>query len=104
VLRVLRRGRSTAWFGAGVFTPSRRFLRHERLPAGMLITGAQGGTAAASLGLEDVLVTAVDGRRVGRSIAGYCAAMRGHGSGDTVELTVIRTAGGSEQPVRVKLD
>ena len=104
VLGDLRRGRSTAWFGAGVSTPSRRFLRRERLPAGVLVTGAQAGTAAASLGLSDVLVTAVDGRRVGRSFAGYCAAMGRHGSGDTVELSVIRTAGGLEQPVRVKLD
>jgi S1-C subfamily serine protease len=104
VLADLRRGRSRAWFGAGVFTPSERFLRRERLPAGVLVTGAQGGTAAASSGLEDVLVTAVDGRRVGRSLAGYCTAMGRHRSGDTVELTVIRTAGGEEQAVRVKLE
>jgi S1-C subfamily serine protease len=104
VLRDLRRGRSRAWFGAGVLTPSKRFLRRERLPAGVLVTGAQGGTAAASFGLEGVLMTAVNGRRVGRSLAGYCRAMGRHRSGDTVELRVIRTAGGSEQPVRVKLD
>jgi putative serine protease PepD len=104
VLADLRRGRSRAWFGAGVFTPSERFLRRERLPAGVLVTGAQGGTAAASSGLEDVLVTAVDGKRVGRSLAGYCTAMGRHRSGDTVELTVIRTAGGEEQAVRVKLE
>jgi S1-C subfamily serine protease len=104
VLGDLRRGRSRAWFGAGVFTPSKRFLRRERLPAGVLISGVQGGTGAAAAGLDEVLVTAVDGKRVGRSLAGYCAAMRSHHSGDTVELSVIRTAGGSEQPVRVKLD
>jgi S1-C subfamily serine protease len=51
-----------------------------------------------------VLVTKVDGRRVGRSLAGYCRAMARHRSGDTVELTVIRSAGGFEQPVRVKLE
>jgi putative serine protease PepD len=104
VLRDLRQGRSRAWFGAGVFTPSERFLRRERLPAGVLVTGAQGGTAAAGSGLEDVLVTKVDGRRVGRSLAGYCSAMGRHRSGDTVELSVVRSAGGSEQPVRVKLE
>jgi S1-C subfamily serine protease len=104
VLDDLRNGHSRAWFGAGVFTPSERFLRRERLPEGVLVTGAQGGTAAASSGMEDVLVTAVDGRRVGRSLAGYCAAMGRHRSGDTVELTVIRTAGGQEQAVRVKLE
>jgi S1-C subfamily serine protease len=104
VLGDLGRGRSRAWFGAGVFTPSARFLRRERLPAGVLVTGVQGGTAAASSGLDDVLVTAVNGRRVGRSLAGYCSAMARHHSGDTVELSVIRTAGGSEQAVPVKLD
>jgi S1-C subfamily serine protease len=104
VLGDLRRGRSRAWFGAGVFTPSTRFLHRERLPAGVLITGVQGGTGAAAAGLDGVLVTAVDGKAVGRSLAGYCAAMARHHSGDTVELSVIRTAGGSEQPVRVKLE
>jgi S1-C subfamily serine protease len=104
VLGDLREGRSRAWFGAGVFTPSARFLRRERLPAGVLVIGAQGGTAAAGSGLEDVLVTKVDGRRVGRSLAGYCSAMGKHRSGDTVELTVVRSAGGSEQAVRVKLE
>jgi len=104
VLGDLRRGRSRAWFGAGVFTPPKRFLRRERLPAGVLITGVQGGTGAAAAGLDEVLVTAVDGKPVGRSLAGYCAAMGRHHSGDTVELSVIRTAGGTEQPVRVKLD
>jgi S1-C subfamily serine protease len=104
VLGDLRRGRSRAWFGAGMITPSERFLRRERLPAGVLVTGAQGGTAAVGSGLEGVLVTRVDGRRVGRSLAGYCSAMGRHRSGDTVELTVVRAAGGSEQPVRVKLE
>jgi S1-C subfamily serine protease len=104
VLGDLRRGRSRAWFGAGVFTPSTRFLHRERLPAGVLITGVQGGTGAAAAGLGGVLMTAVDGKAVGRSLAGYCAAMARHHSGDTVELSVIRTAGGSEQPVRVKLE
>lgn len=104
VLDDLGRGRSRAWFGAGVFTPSERFLRRERLPDGVLVTAAQGGTAAADAGIEDVLVTAVDGKRVGRSLAGYCQAMGKHRSGDTVELTVIRSAGGSEQPIRVKLE
>ena len=104
VLGDLGRGRSRGWFGAGVLTPSARFLHRERLPAGVLVTGVQGGTPAASSGLDDVLVTAVDGRPVGRSLAGYCDAMARHHSGDTVELSVIRTAGGSEQAVRVKLD
>jgi putative serine protease PepD len=103
VLRDLRRGRSRAWFGAGVFTPSRRFLRRERLPAGVLLTGAQAGTPAAAAGLENVLLTAVDGRRVGRSMSGYCTAIGRRRSGATVELTVIRTAGGAEQAVRVEL-
>jgi S1-C subfamily serine protease len=104
VLDDLRRGRSRAWFGAGVVTPSERFLHRERLPAGVLLTGAQGGTGAASSGLDEVLMTEVDGRRVGRSLPGYCRAMARHRSGDAVELTVIRTAGGSEQTVRVKLE
>ena len=104
VLDDLSQGRSRAWFGAGLFTPSERFLRRERLPPGLLLSGVQGGTAAAGSGLDEVLMTAVDGKRVGRSLAGYCQAMHGHQSGDRLELTVIRTAGGPEQRVRVKLE
>jgi S1-C subfamily serine protease len=104
VLRDLRRGRSRAWFGAGMLAPPGSFLHRERLPAGVLLLGAQGGTSASAFGLEDVLLTAVDGKRVRTSIASYCRALRGRRSGDTVELTVIRTAGGVEQAVSVKLD
>jgi S1-C subfamily serine protease len=100
----LRHGRSRAWFGAGLITPSRGFLRRERLPAGLLLTGVQGGTSAASLGLDDVLVTAVDGRRVRSSLASYCRAIGRRRSGDTIDLRIIRTAGGSAQTVRVRLD
>jgi S1-C subfamily serine protease len=104
VLADLRRGRSRAWFGSGLITPSRRFLRRSRLPAGLLLTGAKGGTSASALALDDVLLTAVAGRHVRTSLASYCHALRRQRSGDTVELRVIRTAGGSEQAVRVKLD
>jgi S1-C subfamily serine protease len=104
VLGSLRRGRSAAWFGAGVLTPSKRFLQRERLPDGVLLTGVQGGTDAAGAGLDDVLVTAIDGKRVGRSLAGYCQAMAPHKSGDAVDLSVVRTAGGAPQRVRVKLE
>jgi S1-C subfamily serine protease len=104
VLRDLRRGRSRAWFGAGLVTPSLRFLRRERLPSGMLLTGAQGGTSASELGLEDVLVTGVNGRRVGRSLSSYCRALGRSRSGDTVTLRVIRSAGGEAQTIRAKLD
>jgi S1-C subfamily serine protease len=103
VLRDLRRGRSRGWFGAGLVTPSRRFLRNERLPAGLFVTGAQGGTSAAALGIQGVLLTSVDGHPVGRSLARYCRAMRGHRSGQTVELGVVRTAGGAVQAVPVTL-
>jgi S1-C subfamily serine protease len=103
VLRDLRRGRSRGWFGAGLVTPSRRFVRDERLPAGLFVTGAQGGTSAAALGIEGVLLTSVDGHPVGRSLARYCRAMRGHRSGETVELGVVRTAGGAVQAIRATL-
>jgi S1-C subfamily serine protease len=104
VLDDLSRGRSRAWFGAGVVTPPSSFLRRQHLPPGVLLTGVQGGTGAADSGLDEVLMTAVDGKRVGRSLQGYCQAMAKHRSGDAVEITVIRRAGGPEQRVRVKLE
>jgi S1-C subfamily serine protease len=104
VLADFRHGRSRAWFGAGILTPPPRLLKRESLPPGVLLTGAQDGTSAADLRLEDVLVTAIDGRRVRSSLASYCRAIGKRRSGDTIHISVITTAGGAEQTVAVELD
>jgi S1-C subfamily serine protease len=104
VLAELRDGRSRAWFGAGLLTPPPGVLERESLPAGMLVTAAQDGTSAADLRLEQVLITAIGGRRVGSSIASYCRAVGDAKTGDRRDLTVVAGPGQGEQTVSVKFD
>src|SRR5215211_6575862 len=94
LLAEFREGRSRAWFGAGLLTP----------PPGMFATAAQDGTSAADLRLEQVLITAVDGRPLKSSLASYCEAVGDAASGDELDLTVIAGPRGREQTVPVKLD
>ena len=104
VLADFREGRSRAWFGAGLLTPPPAILARERLPAGMLATTAQDGTSAAELRLEEVLITAIDGRRVRSSLASYCEAVADVESGESRDMTVIAGPGRREQTVAVEFD
>ena len=103
VLADFRDGRSRAWFGAGLLTPPPGVLERQHLPSGLLVTAAQDGTSAADLRLEQVLLTQVDGRRIGSSLAGYCKAAGDAGSGDERKLTVI-AGGRREQTVAVEFN
>jgi len=104
LLADFREGRSRAWFGAGLLTPPPGVLARERLPAGILATSAQDGTSAAELRLEEVLITAVGGTRVGSSLASYCEAVSDVESGESRDMTVIAGPGGREQTVSVEFD
>jgi S1-C subfamily serine protease len=94
VLADFRQGRSRAWFGAGLLTPPPGVLEREQLPAGILATAAQDGTSAADLRLEEVLITRIDGRRIGSTLASYCRAVGDVESGEKRDLTVIAGPGG----------
>ena len=104
LLADFREGRSRAWFGAGLLTPPPGVLARERLPAGILATSAQDGTSAAELRLEEVLITAIGGTRVGSSLASYCDAVSDVESGESRDITVIAGPGGREQTVSVEFD
>jgi S1-C subfamily serine protease len=104
VLSDLREGRSRGWFGAGLLTPPPGILRRQRLPAGMLVTSAQEGTTAEKLRLEEVLITAIDGRRVGSSLASYCRAVGDVQSGDELDMTVLIGPGRRQQTLSVEFD
>jgi putative serine protease PepD len=104
VLSDFRQGRSRAWFGAGLLTPPPGILRRQGLPPGMLVTGAQDGTTAERLRLEEVLLTAVGGRPVRSSLASYCKAVGDVQSGDELDMTVLTGPGGKRQTVSVEFD
>jgi putative serine protease PepD len=104
VLSDLREGRSRAWFGAGLLTPPPGILQRQGLPPGMLVTAAQEGTTAERLRLEEVLITAIDGKRVGSSLASYCGAVGDAQSGDERDLTVFTGPGRKRQTLSVEFD
>jgi serine protease DegQ len=104
VLADFRDGRSRAWFGAGLLTPPPGILQRQELPPGMLVTTAQDGTSAEELRLEEVLITAIDGKPVKSSLASYCDAAGDVESGDELDVTVIAGPGGKEQTVPVEFD
>jgi S1-C subfamily serine protease len=104
VLDDFRSGHSRGWFGAGLLPPPPALLARARLPDGMLVTGAQEGTSAADQRIEDVLLTKIDGKRVGSTLASYCRAAGGARSGDRHDMTVITRAGGREQTVAVEFN
>jgi serine protease Do len=104
VLDDFRDGRSRAWFGAGLLTPPPGVLQRQQLPPGMLVTAAQDGTSADELRLEEVLITAIDGKPVKASLASYCNAVGDAESGDELDVTVIAGPSRREQTVRVEFD
>ena len=101
ILGDLRDGRSLGWFGAGLLAPPPRFLESRRLPEGLLVTTAAEGTSAATIGLEEVLVTEIGGRAVGGTLASYCGAVEGIESGEARSVKVITGPRGRAQTVRV---
>jgi putative serine protease PepD len=104
LLSEFRDGRSRAWFGAGLLTPPPEILRRARLPAGMLVTAAEDGTTAEELRLEEVLITSIEGQRVGSSLASYCRAVGDVQSGEELEMTVFTGPGRKQQTLSVEFD
>jgi S1-C subfamily serine protease len=104
VLEDLRESRSLGWFGAGLLVPPPALLRREGLPDGMLATGAVEGTSAETVGLEEVLITEIGGRRVEGNLESYCDAVEGVSSGDSRSVRVIAGARGRSQTVRVEFE
>jgi S1-C subfamily serine protease/pSer/pThr/pTyr-binding forkhead associated (FHA) protein len=99
----LRRGRSQRWLGTGLLPPPRRVLRRAGRP-GLLVTTAVPGTAAAAIGLEGVLLTALNDQPLDGTIADYCRAMEGTDSGEVVEVEAVVEPGGAPKVLEVELD
>ena len=73
----------------------------ERLPDGLLAASATEGTSAEAIGLEDVLITEIGGRSVGRTMSSYCEAVAGVESGDARPVKLIAGPRRVERTVRV---
>jgi len=104
VFGTLRTGRSIGWAGLGLDYPEPEDLRRSRLPEGMFASRAVEGSPArrAGFGQESLLLAAVNGRRVGSTLAGYCTAVEGIASGATATFTVVGVRSGRARKVRVR--
>lgn len=103
VAPTLRGGKSIGWSGMGFEYPAQGAGRG---PSGLLVAGAVRGTAAARAGFgrSPLVVTAIDGNGVDRSIASYCDAVRGIGSGDSATFTVVSPRGGRPRELQVAFE
>jgi serine protease Do len=90
VLPRLERGGSTGWTGLTFAFPTLKQLVDRRLPSGLIITGATDGTGVSLQRLDygSEMLVAVDDRPVGTTMATYCRAVAGLGSGDYAKLTL----------------
>jgi 2-alkenal reductase len=101
VLSTLRRGRSLGWPGFSLQVPSQRFLSRQHLPDGIVAGAAAPGSGAAEAGFDraEVLLYAIDGRRLRRDMTSYCEAVRGLRG--PVDIDVIEKPRGKPRRVTV---
>jgi S1-C subfamily serine protease len=104
VLDTLRTGRSIGWTGASLGYPPAADLADRGLPQGLWIQGIVPGTGAAQAGLkEGDYVVAVNGKPVGATLSGWCAAAAGVESGQTAELA-LDAGQGRQRRVTVRFE
>ena len=101
VVADLRDGRSQRWLGVGMIPAPKRVVRRVGR-SGLLVTTAVPGTAAAAVGFEGVLLTALNGEALDGTIAGYCRATEGLESGDTVDAEAIVKPGGAPRALHAR--
>ena len=104
VLGVLREGDSIASIGVSFGYPESASLDAGNLPEGVLVQGTLPDSGAARAGLvSGDLIVAVNGRPLDRTLAGWCAAAQGIGSGETAELQ-LGLPDGATRSVDVRFD
>jgi S1-C subfamily serine protease len=105
VLPALERGHSLGWTGLTFAFPTLKELIERRLPSGLFITGAVNGTPVSLLRVDfgSEMLVAVNDRPVGTTMATYCRAVAGLGSGDAAMLTLARRDPSGIQVRQLKL-
>jgi len=104
VLDELRAGRSSGWMGARFDFPSAADVAGYGYPSGLWIGGVIPGSGAERAGLHDGdYVFSVDGRPVGTTLSGWCAAAGDVRTGQLARLGVIRE-GRRRETVPVRFD
>jgi S1-C subfamily serine protease len=105
VVERLRAGRSAGWMGAQLGYPVPVDVSRFDYPPGLWITGVLPGSGAARAGMRagDYIVR-VDGRPVGTTLAGWCAAAGDLRSGQVARVELIRVTDSSRATVPVRFD
>ena len=99
VTSVLRRRRSLAWTGLSLDYPTPDELEREGLPPGLKIDGVVEGTGERVNGL----LVAVNDKPIDNSLASYCDAIGGLGSGETVSMSVLEPGASAPTKLTVPL-
>ena len=102
ITAVLREGRSIGWTGMSFEYPS----AEGGAAPGLLVNGAVPGSAAerAGFGTDPLVVTAVDGTPVDRSLASWCDAVREVSSGEWASVSVTDARGRASRELRVRFE
>jgi len=100
----LRAGRSPGWYGLGFRYLSASELRRRDLPAGLLVASVVDGSPAARAGIRpgELLLTAVEGRPVGNSLAGYCEAVEGIQAGMPIRVSGVNVRTGERRTLTLR--
>ena len=99
---MLSKGRSIGWTGMSFEYPS---ADGDARP-GLLVSGAVSGSGAerAGFGKQPLVVTAVDGTPVDRSLASWCDAVREVSSGEWASVSVTDARGRAARELRVRFE
>jgi S1-C subfamily serine protease len=95
VVEELRRRRSESWLGTGLTVIPEEERVRQRLPRGVVAVSAYEGTPAAEAGLEgqQVIITAIDDKRLRGTMPDYCSVTDGKRTGESVDLQVVTDRG-----------
>ena len=102
ITALLSKGRSIGWTGMSFEYPS---ADGDARP-GLLVSGAVSGSGAerAGFGKKPLVVTAVDGTPVDRSLASWCDAVREVSSGEWASVSVTDARGRAARELRVRFE
>ncbi len=100
----LQDGRSRGWPGFGLQPADARTLKKEKLdlPPGIIAANPVPGTGAEALGVPQIMLTAIAGKRLAPNMTSYCSAVAGVKSGQTVDIEAVDRPGGKPKAAQLK--
>ena len=104
VVAGLREGNSKGWYGLGFRYLGADALRARDLPAGLVVNTVRAGSAADQAGVRPgrLLLTAIDGRPVSNSLAGYCDAVSEVVAGAPVRISAVELSTGARRNITLR--